>query len=221
MVSSDLWVTLLSPPGSFKLSRGEATTDSDEPKLKGAVRAIDLTHDGDHPNSFAVTIGIQIKTDGRVSYDEAERLATKYRREYLGKDVEFLAVSLPCPACGKVLNSESGLKGHIRQSHPERLDLLPPAKPEKKRVKKASPTKNGAKKNGKNPEKNGKASKKDVKPVKEPPRSMIEGKPKPKKAEPKKEAKKPAKPEAKSKVPPKGKAQAVAEAPKGKQLRLA
>ena len=100
-------------------------------KLKGAVREIGLTHDIDHNNSFTVTINIQIKTEGRVSYEEAEKLASRYRREYLGKEVEFLAVNLPCPVCNRILNSEVGLRKHILMSHPERLDLIAVPKPEK------------------------------------------------------------------------------------------
>ncbi len=102
-----------------------------ENKLKGAVREIGLTHDIDHNNSFTVTINIQIKTEGRVSYEEAEKLASRYRREYLGKEVEFLAVNLPCPVCNRVLNSEVGLKKHILMSHPERVDLIAVPKTEK------------------------------------------------------------------------------------------
>jgi hypothetical protein len=102
-----------------------------ENKLKGAVREIGLTHDIDHNNSFTVTINIQIKTEGRVSYDEAEKLASRYRREYLGKEVEFLAVNLPCPICSRILNSEVGLKKHILMSHPERVDLIAVPKAEK------------------------------------------------------------------------------------------
>ena len=100
-------------------------------KLKGAVREIGLTHDIDHNNSFTVTINIQIKTEGRVSYEEAEKLASRYRREYLGKEVEFLAVNLPCPVCSRILNSEVGLKKHILMSHPERVDLTAVPKAEK------------------------------------------------------------------------------------------
>ncbi len=89
-------------------------------RLKGSVKEVGLTRDSDRYDSFSVTIGIAIKTEGKVSYEEAERLSGKFRREYLGKDVEFVAVSIPCPYCDKVLNSEGGLKLHIRQVHPER-----------------------------------------------------------------------------------------------------
>jgi len=98
-------------------------------RLKGSVREVGLVRDSDRYDSFSVTIGIAIKTEGKVSYEEAERLSGKFRREYLGKDVEFVAVSIPCPYCDKVLNSEGGLKLHIRQVHPERAaEAVTPSK---------------------------------------------------------------------------------------------
>jgi hypothetical protein len=93
-------------------------------RLKGSVREVGLIRDSDRYDSFSVTIRIAIKTEGKVSYEEAERLSGKFRREYLGKDVEFVAVSIPCPYCNKVLNSEGGLKLHIRQVHPERAEEI-------------------------------------------------------------------------------------------------
>ena len=97
-------------------------------KLKGPVREIGIVRDNDRHDSFNITIGITVKTEGKVTYEEAERLSTKFRREYLGKDVEFLAVSLPCPVCGKVMNSESGLRKHVAMNHPEKVELVNPPK---------------------------------------------------------------------------------------------
>lgn len=121
---------------------------ADDLKLKGPVREIGIIRDGDRHDSFNITIGITIKTEGKVTYEEAERLSTKFRREYLGKDVEFRAIHIPCPHCDKVLNSETGLKQHILKVHPEKAELLTPPKvaakmekPEKKRAVKAKPTK--------------------------------------------------------------------------------
>jgi len=118
---------------------------ADDLKLKGPVREIGIVRDNDRHDSFNITIGITVKTEGKVTYEEAERLSTKFRREYLGKDVEFLAVSLPCPVCGKIMNSESGLRKHVAMNHPEKVELVNPPKvaakaekPEKKtRGKKA------------------------------------------------------------------------------------
>jgi hypothetical protein len=100
----------------------------DDLKLKGPVREIGVVRDSDRHDSFNITIGIAIKTEGRVSYEEAERLSAKFRREYLGKDVEFVSVSIPCPVCGKIMNSESGLRKHVAMNHPDKVDLVNPPK---------------------------------------------------------------------------------------------
>jgi hypothetical protein len=97
-------------------------------KLKGPVKEIGIERDHDRHDSFNITIGITIKTEGKVSYEEAERLSTKFRREYLGKDVEFRAIHIPCPHCDKILNSETGLKQHILKIHPEKVELITPSK---------------------------------------------------------------------------------------------
>jgi hypothetical protein len=101
---------------------------ADDLKIKGPVREIGIARDADRHDSFNITIGIAIKTEGRVSYEEAERLSARFRREYLGKDVEFRAIHIPCPHCDKVLNSESGLKQHILKIHPEKAELITPPK---------------------------------------------------------------------------------------------
>lgn len=101
---------------------------ADDLKIKGPVREIGIIRDSERHESFNITIGIAIKTEGKVTYEEAERLSAKYRREYLGKDVEFLAVSIPCPVCGKVMNSDSGLKKHVAMNHPDKVELVNPPK---------------------------------------------------------------------------------------------
>ena len=101
---------------------------ADDLKLKGPVKEIGVVRDSDRHDSFNITIGIAIKTEGRVSYEEAERLSAKFRREYLGKDVEFVSVSLPCPVCGKIMNSESGLRKHVAMNHPDKVGLVNPPK---------------------------------------------------------------------------------------------
>jgi hypothetical protein len=118
---------------------------ADDLKLKGPVREIGIVRDHDRHDSFNITIGITIKTEGKVTYEEAEHLSTKFRREYLGKDVEFRSVSIPCPVCGKIMNSDTGLRKHVAMNHPEKVELVNPPKvaakvekPEKKtRGKKA------------------------------------------------------------------------------------
>ena len=111
-------------------------------KLKGAVREIGIIRDSDRHDSFNIAINIMIKTEGKVTYDEAERLSNKYRREYLGKDVEFVSVNIPCPYCDKILNSKVGLKQHILKLHPEKagtLDQLKPSRIEKNEKKGKKP----------------------------------------------------------------------------------
>jgi len=101
---------------------------ADDLKLKGPVREIGIIRDHDRHDSFNITIGITIKTEGKVTYEEAERLSTKFRREYLGKDVEFRSVSIPCPVCGKIMNSDTGLRKHVAMNHPEKVELVNPPK---------------------------------------------------------------------------------------------
>ena len=101
---------------------------ADDLKLKGPVREIGIIRDNDRHDSFNITIGITVKTEGKVTYEEAERISTKFRREYLGKDVEFVSVSIPCPVCGKIMNSESGLKKHVAMNHPGKVELVNPPK---------------------------------------------------------------------------------------------
>ena len=101
---------------------------ADDLKIKGPVREIGIVRDSDRHDSFNITIGIAIKTEGKTSYEEAERLSSKFRREFLGKDVEFVSVSIPCPVCGRVLNSESGLRKHVAMNHPDKVDLVNPPK---------------------------------------------------------------------------------------------
>jgi hypothetical protein len=97
---------------------------SDDIRLKGSVREIGIIRDSDRHDSFNIAISIAIKTEGKVSYDEAERISNKYRKEYLGKDVEFLAVNIPCPYCDKVFNSDFGLKQHVLRLHPEKAEAF-------------------------------------------------------------------------------------------------
>lgn len=108
---------------------------ADDLKIKGPVREIGIVRDSDRHDSFNITIGIAIKTEGKTSYEEAERLSSKFRREFLGKDVEFVSVSIPCPVCGRVLNSESGLRKHVAMNHPDKVDLVNPPKVAAKKEK--------------------------------------------------------------------------------------
>lgn len=99
---------------------------ADDLKFKGLVREVGLIRDNDHFHSFNITVGIVIRSDKRLTYDEAERLSGQFRRRYLGKEVDLLGVTVLCPICGKGFNSEGGMKKHVKASHPERVDIVRP-----------------------------------------------------------------------------------------------
>jgi hypothetical protein len=201
---------------------------ADDLKLKGPVREIGIIRDRERHDSFNIMIGITIKTEGKVSYEEAERLSTKFRREYLGKDVEFRAIHIPCPHCDKVLNSETGLKQHILKVHPEKAELLKPpsvAKTEKTE-KKIKVKKTVKAKKAKHPIKRVtavKASK--TASVKKPKQAKSKSKPRNRKSSPALEPPKPVKSKAttsKSKVIKEpAKVANAKQSPKAKQLTLA
>jgi hypothetical protein len=187
---------------------------ADDLKLKGPVREIGIIRDHDRHDSFNITIGITIKTDGKVTYEEAERLSSKFRREYLGKDVEFRSISIPCPVCGKIMNSESGLKKHVAMNHPDQVELVNPPKaaakiekPEKKtRGKKAEKPAKPAKKRkvGKRKaraSKTVKAEKLKMVAAKKPRAAKPEPKPKKTRTPPKIETPTPVKPKIKAEPP--------------------
>ncbi len=202
---------------------------ADDLKLKGPVREIGVIRDSDRHDSFNITIGIAIKTEGRISYEEAERLSAKFRREYLGKDVEFVSVSLPCPVCGKIMNSESGLRKHVAMNHPDKVDLVNPPKvaakeekPEKTRGKKVEKPKKAKR----SPKKKAAKTVKAVKTVKAG-RTANADKPKPTKTKPtaKVEAPPVTKPRVNTEPKPapilRSKPDPAKQQPRGRQLTLA
>jgi hypothetical protein len=120
----------------------------DDTKLHGVVSQVGLERDEAEFRSFNLTLGIKVKTGKKLSLKEGERLIKQMRRDFLGKNIEFEAISVPCPVCGKTFNTESGMKQHLRRQHNDGVDT---AKPEKKKAspkKKASkkPSKKGSKK---------------------------------------------------------------------------
>lgn len=110
-------------------------------KLHGVVNAVGLERDEQEYQKFALTVGIKIKMDKKVSYAEGEKLMKQFQKELLGKNIEMGAVAIGCPICGKTFNSEQGMKQHQRLQH---ADEEPPKK--KARKKKAEPKKAPAKK---------------------------------------------------------------------------
>ena len=115
-------------------------------KLQGVVNAVGLERDDQEFRNFTLTMGIKIKTEKKISYSEGERLMKQLQKELMGKNIELGAVAVTCPICGKVYNSEQGMKQHQRLQHkdgepkkkPKKKKAAPKKKPAKKRKKKAS-----------------------------------------------------------------------------------
>ena len=106
----------------------------EDTKLFGIVDEIGLERDDAQFKNFNLMVGIRLKTEKKLSYNEGERLIKQLRKELLGKNIELGAIALPCPICGKSYNTEQGLKTHIRRTHPQET-------PSKKDNKKKSTTK--------------------------------------------------------------------------------
>jgi len=91
--------------------------DLEESKLLGIVDEIGLERDDGQFKNFNLVVGVRLKTEKKLSYNEGERLIKQLRKELLGKNIELEAIALPCPKCGKSYNTEQGLKTHIRRIH--------------------------------------------------------------------------------------------------------
>ncbi len=96
-----------------------------EDKILGVVNAVGLERDDQEFRNFNLTVGITIKTDKKISYTEGEKLIKQLQKELMGKNIELETVAVPCPICGKVFNSEQGMKQHQRLQH---KDEDPPKK---------------------------------------------------------------------------------------------
>ena len=110
-------------------------------KLLGVVNAVGLERDEQEFRNFTLTMGIKIKTEKKISYSEGERLMKQLQKDLMGKNIELEAVAVPCPICGKVYNSEQGMKQHQRLQHKE--DEKPKKQSRKKEtaLKKKTPAK--------------------------------------------------------------------------------
>ena len=110
-------------------------------KLLGVVNAVGLERDEQEFRNFTLTVGIKIKTEKKISYVEGEKLMKQLQKDLMGKNIELEAVAVPCPICGKVYNSEQGMKQHQRLQHKE--DEKPKKQSRKKKIapKKKTPAK--------------------------------------------------------------------------------
>lgn len=127
-------------------------------KKLGVVSAIGLERDAQEFTRYNLTVGIKLKSDKKLSYTEGERLIKLLKKELMGKNIELETIAVPCPICGKVYNSETGMKQHVRRQH----EGEEPPKKKRGRPKKAAAKKAPAKKPAakKAPEKKKKASSK-------------------------------------------------------------
>ena len=117
----------------------------EEVKRLGVVSEVGLERDSQEFTSYNLTVGITLKSEKKLSYSEGEQLIKSLRKELMGKNIELEAIAIPCPFCGKVFNSEKGMKAHTRSQH-EGEDL-PKRKPRRKKEAAAkTPAKKPAKK---------------------------------------------------------------------------
>ena len=120
---------------------------AEEVKKLGVVSEIGLERDAQEFTSYNLTVGIKLKSDKKLSYAESEKLVKELKRELMGKNIELEAIAIPCAFCGKIFNSETGLKQHVRRQHEGEEE--PPKKKrgrtKKPKVKKETPKKTAAK----------------------------------------------------------------------------
>ncbi len=117
-------------------------------KKLGIVSQIGLERDAQEFTSYNLTVGIKLKSDKKLTYAEGERLIKKLKKDLMGKNIELEAIAVPCGFCGKIFNSETGMKQHVRRQHEgeEELPKKRRGRPKKPAVKKATPKKTAAKK---------------------------------------------------------------------------
>jgi hypothetical protein len=113
----------------------------EDTKLHGVVNQVGLERDAGEFRSFNLTLGIMVKTEKKLSLKEGERLIKQMRKDFLGKNIEFETISIPCPVCGRTFNTEAGMKQHLRRQHNDGVDTA-----KSKAKKKASPKKKTSKK---------------------------------------------------------------------------
>jgi len=114
-------------------------------KFKGVVSDVGLVRDGEQFRSFNLTIGVTVKTGKNMGYEEGERLMHQFRKDLLGKDVELVAVTFPCPVCGRAFNTEQGMKQHVRMVHEEKETKGGKKGSSKKKTSKAKKSKKNTK----------------------------------------------------------------------------
>jgi len=121
----------------------------EDAKFHGVVNQVGLERDEAEFRNFNLTLGIKVKTGKKLSLKEGERLIKKMRKEFLGKNIAFEAISIPCPVCGKTFNTEAGMKQHVRRQHNNGVDTAKPKKKKKSSSKKKTSKKTSKKRSKK------------------------------------------------------------------------
>ena len=119
----------------------------EDEKFHGVVNQVGLERDEAEFRNFNLTLGIKVKTGKKLSLKEGERLIKQMRKEFLGKNIEFEAISIPCPVCGKTFNTAAGMKQHVRRQHNNGVDTAKSKK--KKASSKKKPSRKTSKKESK------------------------------------------------------------------------
>jgi uncharacterized C2H2 Zn-finger protein len=124
---------------------------AEDEKFHGVVSHVGLERDEAEFLNFNLTLGITVKTERKLSYDEGERLVKRLQKELLGKNVELGTLAVPCPVCGKTFNTETGMRQHLRKQHEgeEEKPRKRAAKAKKEKPKKKAPGKANQAKSGK------------------------------------------------------------------------
>jgi uncharacterized C2H2 Zn-finger protein len=116
-------------------------------KKLGVVSEIGIERDAQEFTSYNLTVGIKLKSDKKLTYAESERLVKVLKKELMGKNIELEAVAVPCPYCGKIYNSDKGMKAHVRSQHDgEELPKRKPRRSKKTETKKTPSKKTTVKK---------------------------------------------------------------------------
>lgn len=119
--------------------------DSEEPKLRGIVSEVGIERDEEHFRSFNIKIGVLLKSEKRIDYDEGERMMRSLRKEILGKDVEVTTIIIRCPICGRGFKSEQGMNQHKRMMHTAQTKKKAKKTRKTTKTKKSGKAKSGSK----------------------------------------------------------------------------
>ena len=91
--------------------------DEESQRVKGVIGEVGLERNDDRFNTFNLTLNMIVDSGKPLTFEQAEALMNRFRKELLGKNVEIAAIIFACPNCGKEFNTEQGMKQHLRRIH--------------------------------------------------------------------------------------------------------